>query len=203
MCFNDRVSITTYLVGIAGCINLYFNYDLKVEAIFYGWVVQMQLIEYFLWNNQTCNKMNEITTKTGVIVNHLEPVILWIAILLLSNKTLPNWINILMILYVIATIYYTKNIEKSKIKCTKVTKESNPHLYWGWNDSHYSGIYYALFLGCLNVLAIYGLEYGVIQAILITLSFTISGLIYQDTKSVGAMWCFIAAFTPWILTLII
>jgi hypothetical protein len=101
MCFNEQVSILTYIVGIIGCINLYFNLDLKVEAIFFACVVQMQLVEYFLWNNQSCNQMNIDTTKVGIIINHMEPIVLWIAILLLSKHVLPVYVNILMILFVI------------------------------------------------------------------------------------------------------
>ena len=37
MCYNKEVSLTTYIAGIIGCINLYFNFNLKVEAIFF-WI---------------------------------------------------------------------------------------------------------------------------------------------------------------------
>jgi len=54
MCFTKNISIGTYILGLTGCYNLYVNTEYKVEAIFFAWVVQIQLIEYFLWNNQSC-----------------------------------------------------------------------------------------------------------------------------------------------------
>ena len=203
MCYNKNVSIGTYILGIFGCYNIYINHGYKIEAIFLAWVIQMQLIEYFLWENQSCNTTNIITTKAGVIVNHLEPIVLWIAILLLSTKQLPYWINLFMtvflIISVIYTIYILDNSNDDKTKCTVVTPKSNPHLEWSWNDFNYSYIYYPLFLISLNILCIYGLENGYNLAILCTVSYILSVLIYKDKKSVGAMWCFAAAFSPWII----
>jgi hypothetical protein len=201
MCYNKDVSIGTYILGIVGCYNLYINYGYKVEAIFFAWVVQMQLIEYFLWENQVCNDTNKITTNVGAIVNHAEPVILWIAILLLSSKQLPHWVNLLMAIFIIVSIFYTKYIldDLKDDNCTNITPESKPHLFWKWNNKKYAQIYYAFFLLCLNILVINGVDKGYHLSILINMSFFISGIIYGSKKSVGAMWCFIAAFSPWII----
>jgi len=202
MCFTKNISIGTYILGLTGCYNLYINTEYKVEAIFFAWVVQMQLIEYFLWNNQTCNLTNEITTKSGIIINHSEPVVLWVAILLISSKQLPNWVNILMTAYVIITIIYTKyilDIKDDKNNCTKVTPESNPHLEWSWNNRKYNHIYYPFFLLCINLLFINGLKNGNHLAILITSFLLISMIIYGNKKSVGSMWCFFSAFAPWVI----
>jgi hypothetical protein len=201
MCYNKQVSITTYIAGMIGCINLYFNLNLKVEAIFFGFVIQMQLIEYIIWDNISCNDTNIITSKFGTIINHMEPIVLWVAILLLSSKVLPMWINIYMIIFVIITIFYTLDVFPNK--CTTVTKESSPHLHWEWNYNsssiYYIYMYYGLFLLTFNILMITGLEYGYHLAFLTTLSFIISFKIYDKNKSVGAMWCFIAAITPFFI----
>jgi hypothetical protein len=182
---------------------MYVNYGYKVEAVFFAWVVQMQLIEYFLWENQSCNTVNIVTTKLGVIVNHLEPVVLWVAILLLSTKQLPHWVNIMMTGFLIITIFYTKYILDGSNddfnKCTKVTPRSNPHLEWQWNEFKYDSIYYPFFILCLSLLAVNGVEYGNNLTVFILFSFTISFIIYENKKSTGAMWCFLAAFGPWIL----
>jgi hypothetical protein len=58
MCWSKEVSISTYVIGIIGCVILY-NKGYKIEALFYGWVIQMQLIEYFLWAFQPCNDENK------------------------------------------------------------------------------------------------------------------------------------------------
>jgi hypothetical protein len=198
MCYNKEVSITTYIIGIIGCINLYLNLNLKIEAILLGFVIHMQLIEYFIWDNISCNETNIITSKIGTIINHMEPIILWIAILFLSAKSLPQWVNIYMILFIIISIVYTLDVFPTE--CTKVTEESSPHLQWKWNEYNNKGTnYYIIFVLTLNILMITGLEHGYHLAIITTLSFIISFKIYEKNKSVGAMWCFIAAYIPYII----
>jgi len=204
MCFNENVSIGTYILGLVGCYNLYMNTNYKVEAIFFAWVVQMQLIEFFLWKNQSCNDLNKQTSKIGLIINHLEPVILWVAILLLSSKELPLYVNVLMTGFVIITILYTKYIldKSDETKCSLVTPESKPHIEWKWNNQKYNNIYYVLFLLCLNVVSINGVEHGYHLASILTISLLISIAIYSDKKVTGSMWCFLAAFLPWIIPVV-
>jgi hypothetical protein len=194
MCFNDRVSILTYIIGMIGCINLYFNLDLKVEAIFFAWVIQMQLIEYFLWTNQSCNQENINVTKTGIIINHLEPIVLWVAILVLSKYNLPTYVNILMTIFLLATYLYTTTVFTDEC-----TMKEGKHLVWKWNMGEYANYYYIFFLICMNLLLINGVDNGTKLAIMSTISYAISIMIYGSEKSIGAMWCFFAAFVPWII----
>ena len=212
MCFNDRVSLITYIFG------MYFSYQLYIkgfviESIFYAWVIQMQLIEYFLWVNQSpCNvkdethkKENNFISKIGIFVNHFEPIVLWIAILCISTRTLPKWINYIMILFCLLTLYYNKDVlytnEYNKVY-TEVTEESKPHLHWKWNYYDNAFIYYCFFALVLVLLSYYGLEKGYINAIIILIGLIISYVIYQDKKVVGSMWCFAAAVAPFILPIL-
>ena len=199
MCYNKNVSIGTYILGLVGCYNLYVNYDYKIEAIFFAFVIQMQLIEYFLWENQTCNDVNKTTTKIGTIINHSEPIVLWIAILLLSSKQLPLFINILMTIFVVVTIFYTKYVLSDKNECSLVTPESKPHIKWPWNTKNYGKIYYVFFILCMDLLFINSVDHGYHVATLATGSFLLSSLIYYDKKTVGSMWCFATAFSPWVI----
>ena len=52
------------------------------------------------------------------------------------------------------------------------------------------------------LLSIFELENGYILAGVSCISFYMSNEIYKDTHSVGNMWCFVAAFFPWLLTAI-
>jgi hypothetical protein len=54
----------------------------------------------------------------------------------------------------------------------------------------------------LNLLFINGVDNGNILALLSTGSFFISMLLYENKKSVGAMWCFFSAFAPWIIPIV-
>lgn len=96
---------------------------------------------------------------------------------------------------------YTINIftKEDKNQCTTVTKESDPHLHWKWNSEQYNLIVYIFFLIILILLSYYGLENGSINAFIILIGFLISIYIYGNKRSTGAMWCFMAAFAPWIL----
>ena len=99
-----------------------------------------------------------------------------------------------MIIYILAALLYTMNL--NNISCTTVTPESSPYLYWKWNNGKYKEIFYLFFLFTLIILSIYGVKYGYHLAILITLSFIVSNIIYSKYNSVGAMWCFAAALVP-------
>jgi len=245
MCFNAPVSFATWLAGMSGSYYLY-SLNKKPEAIFYAWVVQMQLVEFLLWKNQKCNKPscanldkecddlkkigsssetstckdskiekklpdslcnsnNKLISKIGLVVNHMEPIVLFGAITIFSTKKLPTIIILFMILFTIFTIFYSKEIlDEAKtnedIACSIVTPESSPHLEWKWNEGPHAIYYYMVFLISLIILSIYGLENGEFNAIIVILSYSLSSYIYGDTKSTGAMWCFAAAFAPWILS---
>lgn len=196
MCFNAPVSLTTYVVGIIGCIIL-LKKKYTPEAAFFFVVIQMQLIEYLLWKNQSCDNFNINITKLGIVINHMEPIIFWLAILMFSEKKLPLWVNGLMGGYIIAAIIYTNNVNNNS--CTVVTPESSPHLYWKWTSGKYEYIFYTLFLLTLILLSIKGLKNGYHMAFIITLAFIISFFIYGKNKSIGTMWCFMAAFAPIII----
>lgn len=205
MCFNPTVSIITYLIGITGSYKLYTS-NLIPESLFYGWVVQMQLFEFFLWKLQPCNVDQSITntnkniTRIANITNHLEPFVLWFAIIYFSNVKLSTNINNYMYFYTLLTILYTYNV-LSTTECTTVSDVSKPHLHWKWNNGPYYVQFYTIFLITLLILSYYGLEYprNIINASIILISYILSYIIYQDKHSVGAMWCFAAAFAPWLL----
>jgi hypothetical protein len=157
----------------------------------------MQLIEFFLWKNQPCNENNNLITKIGITINHLEPVILYLAIYFFSEKKLPNWVHYIMIVYVLsAVIRDVSRINLYKDSCTNVTNESSPHLHWKWNEGTYSTLFYLLFLAVLIILSINGIYNGYHMSFLITIAYILSYLIYGDKHAIGAMWCFAAAFVP-------
>lgn len=195
MCYNENVSIITYIVGIIGCILLIYNNYIP-EAIFYFFVIQMQLIEFMLWKNQLCNNININISKLGILINHMEPIILYIGIYFFSKKVLPIWIHYMMLLYLVGSIIYTIKVFKNE--CTTVTPDSSPHLHWKWNEGKFSGLYYTLFLTILVILSIYGIENGIIMSAIILCGFITSFYIYGNKHSIGAMWCFYAAIAPYL-----
>jgi hypothetical protein len=199
MCYSENISITTYIVGLIGC-GILIKYNYYVEAVIYFWVIQMQLVEYFIWRNQNCNIVNKNVTKIGLLVNNLEPVVLWLGIYLFSKKILPDWVNYVMIVFVVISLIYSYQVYGDY--CTNVTEESKPYLYWKWNTGKYFEYYYAFFLIVINILCIYGVENGYKAAIIINTLFFTSRMIYSKYNSVGNLWCFATAFAPFITLLI-
>ena len=63
MCFNEKVSLAAWAVGMSGTAMLYKLNKLP-EAIFYGTAVQMQLVEYFLWKNQPDNTITNTISNS-------------------------------------------------------------------------------------------------------------------------------------------
>jgi hypothetical protein len=220
MCFNERISLLTYLIGISGSINLY-KINLIPESLFFGWVSHMQLIDFILWRNQPCNitesnkvckkeelklcnKTNQNTTTAGMIINHLEPVIMFTSILIFSKQKLPIWVMILTFFFFICLFIYTKDIldKKDTIekKCTYVTEQSNPHLFWQWNyNEPYNIPIYLYFVLIFVLLTYYGFSNKNFSSIIVFISYIISGIIYKNKKSIGSLWCVFGAILPWIL----
>jgi len=199
MCFNADVSISTYFAGIIGSFFLY-NKGYQKEALFYFFVIQMQLVEYFLWKDQTCSEFNKFITKIAIILNHLQPVILYILIKYFNDGRtfiLPKWTDILVLIYSIATIYYTKQAMTND--CSLITPESSPHIEWLWNNTKYCEIYYTIFLITVLSLIYFGLSNGQLHASIIFVGYLVSFFVYYKKKSVGSLWCFYAAFAPWLL----
>lgn len=221
MCFNERVSILAYLAGMSGS-GVLWKMKRKPEALFFGWVSQMQLIEYFLWQNQPCqleekekkvcedtsialcNDTNKAISKIGLFVNHLEPLVLFAGIQMYSSLRLPLFVIIILCIFIVLNVVRTVDvIDRSENNeeegCTLVTEESYPHLYWKWNEGSFAGIFYISFLLILVMLSYYGVPDGYVLATMSLITFITSHYVYGKKHSTGAMWCLMAAFSPWIL----
>ncbi len=202
MCFSPFASLSTFIIGIIGtllCLTLGTATD-KLIGLFFGFVSSMQLIEYILWKNQECNTINKLFSIMGMILNHLQPIVLAILILVL-NKSLSSSkkqsIIIVTIIYSIIIIPYSIQFVYDDDMCT--LKNEYNHLDWDWNGMKYKEIVYLLFLFTVIFLFYIGTpdkNSGLIISIIILISYIISYFIYKDKKVIGAMWCLFASFTP-------
>jgi hypothetical protein len=199
MCFSADVSLGTFISGIVFSV-LCFSLGTaegKIIGVFFGIVIFMQLIEYLLWKHQECDEYNKNLTIAGMILNHLQPVILFLAVLLFNKNIPSNNLKIMIlavILYAIAIIPYSLQFNKF---CTQKGKESNNHLVWKWNNMDHAGIVYIIFLVSMMIITFLGMPaHKVIHTLVVLLSFVISAVIYGKQEVAGALWCFIAAFAP-------
>ena len=201
MCFSPLASLSTFIIGIIGailCISLGTPTD-KLVGYFFGFVSSMQGIEFALWENQDCNTINKIISVLGMVLNHLQPIVLSILILLLNNDLSHTTKQII----IISTIIYAITITAYSIQfasddgCT-IKNEYN-HLEWDWNGMKYRNIAYMLFLFMLVMLFYIGTpdkKSGILLSIISLVSYLISFFIYKDKKAVGSLWCLFASFTP-------
>jgi hypothetical protein len=202
MCFSPLASLSTFLLGIIGgilCLTLGTSTDTLV-GLFFGFVSSMQGIEFALWENQECNIMNKFFSILGMILNHLQPIILGILILLLNNE-LSNIkkqiIIISTIIYAITITVYSVQFFNDDDGCT--LKNEYNHLEWDWNGMKYRDIVYIMFLFMLIILFYIGTpdkNAGILLAAISLISYLTSYFIYIDKKVVGSLWCLFASFTP-------
>ena len=202
MCFSPLASISTFLIGIIGAIltiTLGTPTD-KLVGLFFGFVSSMQGIEFALWQNQTCNNMNKIISVLGMVLNHLQPIVLSILILLLNHdlSTITKQIIILStIIYAIVITAYSLQFSSDDDGCT--IKNEYKHLEWDWNEMKYKTLVYMLFLFMLVFLFYVGTpdkKSGIVLSAISLISYLISYFIYKDQKVIGSLWCLFASFTP-------
>jgi hypothetical protein len=202
MCFSPEVSLGTFLIGIIGsilCFSLGTPTD-KLVGLFFGFVSSMQGIEFALWENQNCNIINKFFSILGMILNHIQPIVLGILILLLNNdlSTMTKQIIILsLVIYAIIITAYSLQFIKDEDGCT--LKNEYNYLEWDWNYMKYKTLVYMLFLFMLIFLFYVGTpdkKSGILLSCLSLISYFISYFIYKDQKVVGALWCIFASFIP-------
>jgi hypothetical protein len=127
MCFNAETSMAAFLFGVLcgifvlkrGLKNK--NLDDILTGILIFLIVNMQLIEYFLWKNQLCNKTNKFFSILIIFVLYLQPVVFYLILNRYLGKNLENRniINFLVLLFTILTgiiIYYLYNKKICSLK---------------------------------------------------------------------------------------
>ncbi len=201
MCFSPLASISTLVIGLSGaylCYSLGTPTD-KLVALMFGFVSLMQGIEYLLWENQKCNSTNKGISLLGMILNHLQPVVLAILILVLNkdlDKNIKNKIVSFTAVYIVVITFYSFQFFNNT-KCT--IKNIHNHLGWEWNGMEYRVFVYLLFLFTMFYLFLKGTpnkKYGKILAGITLISYPISYFIYKDQQVIGSMWCLFASFMP-------
>lgn len=162
----------------------------------------MQLYDYIFWNNLTKNNINHIFTKIAMITNHLQPIILALAIIYIKKDKLLNIEKISLASYTIIatiyTIYYWNDIDY-----TLITEKSKPSLQWLWNDKDGNILLYLLYIISISLLFYNHFPYpgNIIVILLFILSFLFSGFYYFKNKAVGRFWCYYGVFIIFIYSI--
>lgn len=139
MCYNKESSISVFIYSIVLSIYLWKrNYpNDRFMAFMSVTVAGIQLVEFLIWSNLECNRINHYSTIASHILIMLQPLAIFVCSYYYDNTTIPRDILLgLVIISAIWLIYYTYKILKyNKNYCTKLAK--NGHLNWkgtyGWS----------------------------------------------------------------------
>lgn len=201
MCFSEEVSWLTLSAAWTGCVALATTGRPHWQALaaFLFVVGGMQLCEALLWRNPECTDANAAVSNFGAVVNHSEPLVYLAACALLLSPRSPAWRNAALGLgavYACVFGYITWKFlsRPTEQKCTRHVEGEG--LVWQWNESHPAA--HALFLALLVVISFTYMPAGLdwVSVVTIVGTFVLS---YRQhpAKMVGSMWCFYAAFLPW------
>ena len=191
MCWNQYVSINTFMFGIFVLCLIFFNnkyssYKLPVFKnpyvyLFLLSVILMQLVEYVLWRNINNKVINRIFSTLGLLLLVVQPMA---SLCLLSNISLRNklllWYSIPAILFFMYNIF-----------ATNIHTEVSPlnHLVWKWTVSRNSmfdnfvKLYYLFFL-------FFALMYnGYYKSLFFLFLYVVLIYYFGKEGSSGSVWC--------------
>lgn len=205
MCFNYKVSIFTFAIGLIFSIllikygNIKYKLDNTVFGIFGIFISFIQLMDFIFWIDlKNTIGINKIATILGPLLNVGQPVILYIIKLLyytpniysLNNFNLPVAIlNLLYIIYLFTI--YVNFLFNEKL----VTGTEHNHLKWPWIK--YSNPYFYLFLFAINIFYLTNFKYSFLFFIITYLFLYISVKYFY--YNAGELWCFFGSFIPFIM----
>jgi hypothetical protein len=191
MCWNQYVSINTFIFGVIGLLfiafnNKYSNYKLDFfknpyAYIFIISVTFMQFIEFILWRNIDNKIINKIASTAGFLLLTIQPIT---SLLLLNNINLRN--KLLLYYSIPASIFAIYNIITANIH-TIVSPSG--HLSWIWTsykDKFIEKLIVIFYLFFLFFSLIYNKYYS---SLFFLALFIIIIYYFGEDGSEGSIWC--------------
>jgi len=191
MCWNEHVSINTFVFGIFCLIliaynNAYSTYKLSFFKNGYVYLfmlsfLMMQFIEFLLWRNLHHVRINHVLSVVGWLLICVQPIC---SLLLLDNIPLRN---MLLLIYSIPTIMFMiYNFIHANIH---TVLSPSGHLAWKWTtfyNSDYKWVLLLFFLFFLFFSFIYNKEY---KHLIFVLLFFLVMYYFGKEGSAGSIWC--------------
>lgn len=189
MCWNQTVSINTFIIGVAAILLAYINEYKWYFLVFVFSFIVIQLLEALIWTFLDNTKMNMILTIAIFIIIIAQP---FASILLLTDKNngLRNklWISygVLIVGALLIILVSNKNIGSQ----FKTIVSDNGHLSWRFfnlNNIFLIETIYAIFF--FGALLFFG-NYLILAVATVTL---LLSLYYSRVdKTYATMWCWTA-----------
>ena len=210
MCWSRNVSLLAFTLIISGSLllkyfgnNEYKQYN-NILCYFFIFVGLMQIVDFLIWIDLKCKKgYNSIATILGMILNYLQPFILFMFVLIFTKININNevikfskYLNYGYLVIIIGLfIHYIFTVMKNKTGfCSVVNKEG--HLKWLWtNKNKYYKIYLLYHIVMIfNIYLLWYLGYSIISPIICYILLLIS-MIYFN-QNVSELWCFFVVIIP-------
>jgi hypothetical protein len=195
MCWNEPVSWTVFFVGTL--CNIYLIWKIKTPvaialAIIWEWVLLMQLFDALLWRDQNCGGLNKFTSKLAYIANITQPLVVFLALLLISTVNIKlKILSCSVIFFYICYIVMTKS-DVGTIDCVK---ENEGHLdYFWWNKMKYGGIIYTVTIVLLTFLLLRPMTLSIFEIGYFLFTLVLTGVFFSYGGP--SIWCWFAAFAP-------
>jgi len=193
MCWNADISINTFLFSCFALTFIYLtntftkyktpSFDHPLVYLFFGAVVSIQLIEFFVWRNLDNKRINTFLSKLISANVMIQPFLLMCMIesVLLRNSILAIYV-ISVAIYRYYKVFYSPFVFHTSVK--------NGHLSWDWvQRKGIEGIMQFIYL------AFYVAALLLIQNPLICLfglvSMVVSFYFYFKDDTFGSMWCWV------------
>jgi len=185
MCWNETVSLNTFLFSLFGINFAYFNSVINTyEYLFYYSFISMQLLEYFAWKHLNNKKINRFLSQLGLFLIIIQPILFILIPDNLKFNIKASLITLYVIFFICIIICYDSlaNIDFS------MQKAQNGHLAWNWlkNAPYCNLIWLSFFLVVLLLIKKYFL-FTLHLILFLSIYYT-----YYKTKTWGSLWCWIA-----------
>lgn len=191
MCWNSKISLNTFLIGL-GAISLgYINGYSIYFVIFFISFILMQLVEHFLWIYYDDPNWNNIFTQATFWLIVIQPIF---AILLMKEQN-EYLMKLFLASYILLLSFYIgfSGIYNS-FRTMYSYKGHNNHLVWNWinkdNINIFHLILYSIFFFIPILLA---KEYGIFLFVFITFFISIYSFWKYDTWA--SLWCWFCNIT--------
>jgi len=208
MCWNAPVSIITWVTSIIGA-GLLIKRGTRTDiwnALFVLTFSSIQLLEFFMWIDQSCSGINQIATKIALVVLWLQPLSQCIGWLYASNdKKYVNYILIPIVTYSLCALYTMIRVIKAGDTCSKPAKCFS--LHWNFNKasslSPTTGNWKACILYGIGMLGPLFFQKPITRRVTLIIVNVVSLLLlclyyWPKGESVSSMWCFTSNVYVWL-----
>jgi len=181
MCWNERVSLNTFLFSLFALNFAYFNNVINIyEYLFSHSFISMQLLEYFTWKHLNSKKINRLLSQLGLFLITVQPILFIISVHNVEYIIKIQLISLYSIFWLFTLFYFSIDFS--------MVKSPNGHLAWNWLSFPPQVVltWITIFL----VLLLYTKKYILFATHLIL--FLAIYYTYYKTNTWGSLWCWIA-----------